>query len=1094
LGKPLSLLFAGTLLCWTLLGPLAYGQAGTGEIVGTVRDATGAVLPTVKLTLTQTSSGGLRELTTSSDGTYVAPSLPIGAYSIKAELANFKTQIREGITLQVGRQERVDLVLEVGDRAELVTVRESDSLLRSTDAEVSEVIANQRIENLPLNGRQFVDLTLLSDNVFKSPRGTRGSALAQTGTAVLVAGQRAGHNMYYLDGVSVTDQYFDHLVAAPSLDAIQEFNIQKSIYPAEFGGKASATVSAVTKSGGNALHGALYEYVRNDVFDARNFFDPNTKPPFRQNQFGSTLGGPIKKDKTFFFLSYEGLRTRQALTQTFSVPTPAVRQGNFAGLPVIYDPLSTDPSSGTRTPFTGNSIPATRLDSAALAFTQKLPLPNLPGQAQNYLATPSFQNDFNQGTVRMDQHLTGNDNLFGRVYVADFDTFQPFGSSLLNESLVPGFGYYLTTHTKNVALGETHVFSPNSVNEFRFGFLRVTGGQQSQNQGINFAAQNGIGGVAPTADQAGYPSVSFSGAYTTAGDPANLFTRRDNSFDYLDTYSWIKGSHSMKFGGYLFRLQFDPSESPNARGSFTFTPRYSSSAAGLGDGNAFADYLLGYPSSAQAGIGPGGSEYGRSTWGHIFVQDDWKVTRSLTLSYGLRYEINGQVTDTQNRLSNIEVNRFVIATNGNGQINPLANGLLPLIPVPYVTSQAAGYDNSLVMPNYHHIAPRVGLAWSPSDKTVIRAGWGLFFNQAAYNIQTALTENLPFFFNKSVNTASTTLIPTLTTENILLSSANGTIGGSSVEYPYRSEFADSWSFDIQRTLGSNWIVDVGYFGSHVSGADNSTYQNIPVPGPGAIDPRRPDPLLSGFKAIRWDGWSIYHSGTAKLEKRLARGFTINASYTFSKSMDDASDVGTTFSETNIPQDVRDVRAEKALSSFDHRHRFIFSYSYALPFGTGSVFDAKGFAGKLAQGWVITGLGSAESGAPFTVILPTDNANIGAGPAQRPNLIADPNANAPHTAQQWFNTAAFQMPAQFTFGNAGRNVVFADDEVNTDISLHKDTAINERLQVEFRAEIFNFLNHTNFADVPGRTAFTSTFGRYTSAQNPRQTQFALKLLF
>lgn len=530
------------------------------------------------------------------------------------------------------------------------------------------------------------------------------------------------------------------------------------------------------------------------------------------------------------------------------------------------------------------------------------------------------------------------------------------------------------------------------------------------------------------------------------------------------------------------------------RGSFTFTPRYTSSAAGLGDGNAFGDFLLGDPSSAQAGIGPGGSEYGRSLWTHFYAQDEWRINRSLTLTYGLRYEINGQMTDTQNRLSNIEVNRFVIASDGNGEINPLANSLLGLIPVPYVTSKQAGYDRSLQLPNYHHIAPRVGLAWAVSDKTVVRAGWGLFFNQAAYNIQTALTENLPFFFNKSVTTAATTPVPVLMTSNILTSTANGTIGGSSVEYPYRSEYADSWSLDLQHSFSSNWVMTVSYFGSHVSGADNSTYLNVPLPGPGAVDPRRPDPLLSGFKAIRWDGWSIYHSGTLKMEKRMSHGLSMNASYTWSKSIDDASDVGSTFSETNIPQDVYDVKAEKADSSFDHRHRVVFSYSYALPLGKGGFFHPSGIAGKFVDGWTLTGLGSAQSGAPFTVILPTDNANIGAGPAQRPNVTGDPNANAPHTAQQWFNTAVFQMPAPFTFGNSGRNVVLGDDEVDVDASLHKDTSIGERARLEFRAEIFNLFNHTNFADVPGRTAFTATFGRYTSAENSRQTQFALKLLF
>ena len=436
----------------------------------------------------------------------------------------------------------------------------------------------------------------------------------------------------------------------------------------------------------------------------------------------------------------------------------------------------------------------------------------------------------------------------------------------------------------------------------------------------------------------------------------------------------------------------------------------------------------------------------------------------------------------------------MIASNEAGQINPLANNLLPLIPVPAVTSQAAGYDNSLQLPNYHHISPRAGLAWAVSDKTVIRAGWGLFFNQAAYNIQTALTENLPFFINKSVNTTATTAVPTLTTENILLASANGTIGGSGLNYKYRSEFADSWSLNVQRMIGSDWVVQASYFGSHVSGADNSTFQNVPTPGPGAIDPRRPDPLLSGFKMIRWDGWSIYHSGTLRVEKKFSRGLTFNMNYTWSKAIDDASDVGSTFSETNIPQNVYDLRAEKALSSFDHRHRLVFSYSYQLPIGAGYGWNPRGWAGTLLGGWTLTGLGSAQSGAPFTVILPTDNANIGTGPAQRPNLVGDPNANAPHTPQQWFNTAAFQMPAQFTFGNAGRNVVFGDNEINMDFSLIKNTAINERTRLEFRAEVFNFFNHTNFADVPGRTAFSANFGRYSSAQNSRQIQLALKLLF
>jgi hypothetical protein len=655
----LSFVCGGLLLAWTWV---ANAQSATGEMLGTVRDVTGAVLPGVQLTITHQGTGQKRRVIADSSGGFVVPALPVGEYTITAELPNFKTQVRRGLVLPVGRQINVDLVMEVGEINQAVTIEQSPPLLQAANAEVSEVVDNARITELPLNGRQFVDLTLLSDNVFVAPRGTRGSALAQTGPAVLVAGQRPGHNMYFLDGVSVTDQYFNHLVASPPVDAIEEFNIQKSIYPAEFGGKASATVSAVTKAGTNAVHGDVYEFLRNDIFDARNFFDPAQKPPYRQNQFGATFGGPFKRDRTFFFFSYEGFRARTSVTQRFSVPSVRVRGGDFSGLATIYDPLTTD-GTGKRQAFSGNIISTDRLDAAALAFVQKLPLPNLPRETQNYLATPLLRNDNDQGAARLDHRFNPADTLFARFYQADFDTFQPFGSSLLNETLVPGFGYSLTTRTKNIAFGETHVFNPRVISEFRIAYLRVSGGQQSENQGLNFAARNGVQGIAPAPDQTGYPSISFSGAYSTAGDPPNLFTRRDNSFDMMENLAWIRGSHSMKFGAYVFRLQFNPSESPSARGSFTFTPRYTSSAAGLGDGNAFADFLVGYPSSAQAGIGPGGSEYGRSLWTHFYAQDDWRLNPALTLNYGIRYEINSPITDTQNRLSNIELNRFVVASD-----------------------------------------------------------------------------------------------------------------------------------------------------------------------------------------------------------------------------------------------------------------------------------------------------------------------------------------------------------------------------------------------------------------------------------------------
>jgi hypothetical protein len=1053
------------------------------------------VLPGVALTITNRGNGQTRQQTTDASGNYVVIALPIGEYTIRAELVDFRAVLREGVTLQVGDRARVDLTLEVGEITQQITVQESVPLLRTTNAEVSEVINNQRLVDLPLNGRQFVQLTLLSDNVFLTPVGTRGAALAQTGRQVVVGGQRVGHNMYWLDGVSITDQYFNNLVISPSVEVIQEFRIQKSIYSAEFGGKASANVNAATKSGTNTLHGSAYEFFRNDVFDARTFFDRTPEPPpLRQNQFGFTVGGPIRRDSTFFFANYEGFRERRAQSRVFSLPSAKVRSGDFSGLPAIYNPLSTD-AAGRRLPFDGNRIPAGQLNPVAVEFLKKIPQPNQAGEVQNYNVSSPFRNDNDQFMVRGDRLLGPNDNLFGRFTYANLRTFQPYGNTNLNETLIPGFGYDITTATHSAALNQTHIFSPSLIHEFRLGYLRVVGGQESQNAGTDFAAQSGLQGVTRDLSKAGFPTMSFSDAYNIMGDPQTLITRRNNSFDLFSTLSWIRGAHAMKFGGYFFRLRFNPRNSPNARGNFTFSPRFSSSAAGATDGNAFADFLLGYPSIATAGIGRGEMD-GRTTWAHLFAQDDWQVKPGLTLNLGVRWEINTQIAETQNRFSNIELNRFVIASDDDGNIHPDAQALLPLIPVPYVTSAEAGYEPSLQRPIYRRIAPRIGIAWSPfGSQTVIRTGFGLFFNQAGYSINEALAQNLPFYFNKTVTTSAGDRIPTHLTQSILLASPTGSIGGSALQQDYRSEYAESWTFSIQRELTPNWAVLATYFGSHVVGADNSNWANVPEPGPGAIDPRRPNPNLSGFREIHWGGWSKYHSLALKVEKRFSSGLTFDANWTWSKAIDDLSDPGATFHEFNVPQNVRDVRAEKALASFDHRQRLTFTYSYELPMGAGHTFNPSGLLGKMVDGWSVSGIGTFQIGAPITVNTPGDRANIGSGPAQRPDLLRNPNLpGGKGTAERWFDTGAFALPNLYTFGNAGRNLVVEAGEAQVDISLTKNTPISESKRLEFRAEMFNLLNRVNFVGAPGRIAFTPNFGRLSNTGPSRQLQLGVKFVF
>jgi hypothetical protein len=704
-----------------------------------------------------------------------------------------------------------------------------------------------------------------------------------------------------------------------------------------------------------------------------------------------------------------------------------------------------------------------------------------------------LKNYNDQAGVRLDHRLNNGDNFFGRYTWARLDTFRPVGSTDLNETLVPGFGYSIATRVHNIALSATHLYSPRLIQEFRLGYLRVTGGQQSENQGFDFNGQNGVQGLERDPRKYGYPAMTFAGAYSNMGDPATLVSRRNNSYDFITNLSWIHGSHNLKFGGYLFRLQFNPYDPTNARGTFNFTPRYTSSAPGLSNGNAFADFLLGYPSSASGGIGRG-EEDARTHWLHIYAQDDWRVSNSLTLNYGLRYEINQQMKETQNRISNIELDRFVIASDDEGRIHPDANALLSLIPVPWVTSKEAGYDRSLMRPSYKRFAPRVGLAWSLDPKTVVRVGAGVFHNQWAYSVQTVLMKNLPFYFNKSVTTAADTAIPTLTTRNILLSPATGTVGGAGVDYNFRTELAQSWTLGIQRTLASDLVAEVSYFGSHLIGADDNTLENVPLPGPGPIEARRPNPRLSSFQVLHWGGWTWYHSGTIKVEKKYARGLGINGNYTWSKSMDPASSPGATFFETNIPQDPSCRACEKALSSFDHRHRLVFSTTYDLPAGPGHAFDPGGALGALLGGWRVSGIGAIQTGAPFSVNLPSDNANTGNAPQQRPNVIRDPNLKSGKTPERWFDTGAFVMPAQFTYGNAGRNIVYADGYTNFDFSLAKEFKFNEARRLEFRTEIFNLTNHTNFDQAPGRIAFTPNFGRYFSALNPRQMQFGLRFMF
>jgi hypothetical protein len=1059
--------FLAFLVACVLCSSVAFAQTNTAEISGIVRDAQGGVLPGVTVVAVQADTGTRVERVTDGGGHYRLPALPVGVYSVTADLQGFRHLLRSNVALRLGDQVQLDLMLQVGGVTESVTVTADSPLLQTANAEIGDVIGNRQVVQVPLNGRNFMSLAQLSDSVVIPPGGTRGGALEQAGPLPNVGGQRAGHNIYLLDGVKVTDELFNNLVINPSVDSIQEFKIQKSQYPAEFGGKASALINVATRAGTNAFHGSAFLFDRNDAFDARGYFDPidQATPLLQQDQFGATFGGPLVENQTFFFGSYEGQRTRRGQTRTFSVPTAAMRGGDFGAFQI-------DPSD---------------IDPIAAALLEHVPLPNRPGDTQNLVSVENAARDATQLSLRIDHRLTDADQLTGRFSSFDANETQPFGTSALQETLLPGFGRVVDTHAKNLGVTATRTFGRSMVNELRFGWMRVYGGQANANQGNDFARQVGLQGVTTDPRNAGFPQISTAGLFSTFGDPSSTVYRDDQDVELYENLLIDRGRHRVKVGGYLFHLQFRPEQPDNARGVFTYTGQFT--------GNAFADFLLGYPTSAVAGIGSG-AEDGRTTWVHLFAQDDWRVRDNLTLNLGLRYEHNQHMRDTANRLSTVDVAnaRFVVASDATGNIDSDAEALLAAIPLPVVTSAEAGWDRGLLTPsNPLRLAPRTGVALSLDDgRAVVRGGYGIFLNQWAYSVQTALARNLPFFATRQVDVPATQSTPEFQTGDILTADPTGAISPSIISPAYSVEYTQTWSGGLQYQLGAATMLSVNYLGSWTRGADNGTVLNVPEPGPGSIQARRPIPELGAIREIRFDGRSIYHGVTVTAEQRLHARTAYSVSYTLSTSRDDASSPGATEAETGVPQDVRNIfsdTGEWAHSSFDHRHVVTASASYELPGD-----DLRGVGGALVGNWRVNGVFFAQTGAPFTVNLGVDQANIGAGPAQRPDETRDPNLPASErSALAWFDTTAFALPAPFTFGSAPRNSVIGPGYASLDLSLAKTITLAGERRLELRWDVFNVLNKTNF-NLPNRTFGNANFGRVFSAKDPREMQFGARLTF
>jgi Carboxypeptidase regulatory-like domain len=1100
------------ILSWTffalvLIAAMSHAQTTTGAFLGFVTDARGAVIGGAKVTAVNDATGLTRSVTTNSSGEYVIALLPVGRYTLKFEAQNFKQRAVKGVTLELDQKVKIDVALEVGQITEIVTSEDEGGapLVRTETAEAGEVIENKRIVDLPLNGRLYLQLAQLTPGVVENARGGFGQQLAGvSGPRIAVMGARESDNHFTLDGVVFTDPFYNTASGPLSVDAIQEFNVRSNLYSAESGRLGGAQINIAIKSGTNDLHGSVYGFLRNDEFDARNFFDV-TKPEFRQSQFGGTAGGPVVKNKVFFFGNYEGLRLAKSLTRTFLAPTAGLRSGQFTTL--IRDPNIGLPCAQTdqRGCFPGNVIPDDRISPVAKGLLQFVPLPNLPGAVgANFIGSPQEINDGDQFTIKTNYRHGVNSEGFVRYTFYDVDAYQPYGFVAFASSPIslPGFGLFLRQRSQNVAISETHTFSPTLIGEFKFGFNRTAGGQAQENSDVDFATQFNIAGASRDLIDRGVPRVTL-GAFNAFGDAATPISRRDNDYQFGYNVSSFLGNHNLNFGAAYKRVQFNPFIPSNKRGQFTFDGRYT--------GNVFADFLLGLPGSAQGGAGSTAVYLRGNEW-YGYAQDDWKVSKRLTVNLGLRYEYISPLSEKFNRWATLDIqNRRVIIASEDGQTYPqelwVPGIAQQLAPLPIVTSEDAGLDRSLVNKDRNNFAPRVGLAFDVfgAQRTVIRAGYGIYYNVASYNAVSLMSQNPPFFKRIGANNpaANATTLPPIGSiapiQSLLGNPRLGLPGFQPYDIDFKSPYFQQYNFGIQQLLTQNLLFEAQYLGSRGTHLYTNVFYNLPNPSATTpVSARAPFPNLSNFAQQAGAASSSYNAMALRMEKRLSFGLMVSGSYTYSKSIDNDS-LGNSVVSSGLDQS--NIKAlERALSSFDIRHRLTVSFTYDLPFRAGNKA-----INALFGNWQAGGIITQQSGQPFTVNINGDRANTGQL-NQRPNLVGDPNLpSSERTVERWFNADVFVAQPLGALGTAGRNILEGPGTNLVDFSLIKNIPFSERHRLQFRTEFFNLFNRTNFDfperictfaanAAPGSPCAAGTFGRLSAARDPRILQFGLKYLF
>lgn len=1078
------------LFCLLFSLPLA---AQTASIRGVVTDPSGAFVPGVQVNITNTATGVRQTVQTNDQGFYLVTFLNPGVYTVEASKAGFTPMTRESLNLDVAQAARADFALQVGSIAQTVDVSAAAALIDSQTSTVGQVISNQSIVELPLNGRNYLQLARLTAAV-TTARGTRGE-----GQGVFSAvGQHGTQTSYSLDGVDNKSRMTggpvgtEAQMVTPSIDAIAEFKVVTNNISAEYGFRTGGTVIISTKGGTNQLHGVLYEFLRNDKADATNFFSVGRpKPPYRQNEFGGTIGGPVFKNKTFFFASYEGTRIRQGSSGVVTVPTPAYKNGDFSvGARSIYDWQTTRLQGNTyvRDVFPGNQIPISRFDPVAKKAIDLYPTPNLPGTVNNFYGAPTNQNDSDEFDGRVDHNFTQNHRAFWRYSRRKNFQENPPVLGLPAD----GAGNSLDIIAHSVVMNLNSTLSPSTNNEFRFGFSRLNPFNDML-WSENYNTTLGLKGVPDLGDATSRGMTRFAtSGFQQIGAPS--FLPNTGGLDVVqmsDNFLVIRGRHAMKMGFQFLREDLFRGASRFARGFFNFDGSFTQDPSRRGQtGNPMADFLLG-----TANTGTLGTPNGETAVTHnyaAFFQDDWRVNSRLTLNLGLRWEMFGPPSFKNQK--EFPVSNFVFTPGSQDYriIRPKDEG-------------DCGCDRDL-----NNFAPRLGFAYQLTPKTVIRSGAGVIYGapDAVAFFGDARFQNLPPDFTELTFPTDALTQPALIVRNGFppgLLPATKVLENTLVNTADRfmpSMYSMQWFTDVQRELPGQFVLTLSYLGNGGRHLVQMRDLNQPLtPGPGSVKSRAPHPYFAYVIYRDPLGNSSYNAGTVKIEKRYSQGLVLMTAYTYSHAIDNTAEALTNAGGQEL-QDNYDVKRNRGNSAFDRRSAFVSSAVYDLPFGRGRKWlNYSGPVDWILGGWQVGGILNFLSGQPFSALVSVDISNTGTGNPtggtsnrNHPDRIGNGNLQGDQrTIRRWFDVSAFAIPTQYTYGNSGRNVLYGPPTNNLDLKIGKSFQFWEKKRLEFRCEMFNFSNTPHFG-LPAANVNLPTAGTITGAGAPRQIQFGLKFVY